>query len=84
MGLRIDALFAWIIVDDDGDEALPAALGPGGTWFPLVGADEARIRSLQPYAADAGRQVGRPVRLVRFDSREELEVLEPGERRTKH
>lgn len=71
---RIDEMFAFIVVDDDGTEGIPATY-LGNTLYPLVGADMKRVESLRPAAEDYARSSGKPVRLVRFSTREELEVI---------
>ena len=71
-------LYAWIIVNEDGDEGVPAFLAPSG-WMPMVGADEARIKSLAPMArnvfagmaADPASGVA-ALKFYRFGPREEL------------
>jgi hypothetical protein len=74
-GQSIDALFAWVCTEPDGGEGVIGAdVGLGGVT-PSVGADMDRIKSLRPYAEAARRLTGYPVRLVRFGSREDLEVL---------
>lgn len=75
-GFRIRSLSAWVIIDADDDESLPAAF-IFDHLVPLVAADEARLRILRPFAEAVGRRVGKPVRLIRFTVREELEVIEP-------
>jgi len=74
-GLSIDALYAWVCTEPDGGEGVIGAdIGLGGVE-PLVGADMDRIKSLRPYAEALRSMTGYPVRLVRFGSREDLEVL---------
>jgi hypothetical protein len=72
--VRIDQIFAFICVDDDGTEGIPAISTPIGV-MPLVGADEARIESLRKYAEQISRDMGKKVTLVKFTNRIEMEVL---------
>lgn len=75
-GQSIDALYAWVATEPDGGEGIIAALIPGMPGMtPLVGADMDRMRSYRPFAEMARIGSGYPVRLVRFGSREDLEVL---------
>lgn len=76
IGESIDALYAWVATEPDGGEGVCGAFIPDivGT-MPLVGADMDRIKSLRPYAELMRRTTGYPVRLVRFGSREDLEIL---------
>ena len=48
MPLVIEKLYAWIMVDEDGDEAIPAMTLADNGWLPMIGADEARMESLRP------------------------------------
>ena len=75
MGLVINQMFAFIIVAEDGDEAIPAVLRHG-VWMPLCGADLARIKSMRPYAERTAREMGSKVTLVHFRERHEIEVIE--------
>lgn len=71
---RISSLFAFIIVDDDGTEGVPAL----SNGMPLIGADLARVAALRPYAEEAARVYGKPVTLARFSVRVDQEVITPG------
>jgi len=74
-GQAIEAMYAWVATERDGGEGvLGMDIGLGGVT-PLVGADMDRMRSLRPYAEQLKRVTGRPVRLVRFSRREDLEIL---------
>jgi hypothetical protein len=73
-GQAISVLYAWIATEPDGGEGVCSAQ-IGDTHMPLVGADLDRIKSLRQWAEAARRATGYPVRLVRFGSREDLEVL---------
>lgn len=74
---RIEELFAFIIEEDGpGDEAVPA-FQAGGVWYPLLGADRARIDSLRDRAKEIAKALKKPIRLVRFIDRIEEEVIEP-------
>lgn len=74
---RIDEMYAFI-TEDNGpeDEGIIGIKTPGGIWMPLVGADMERIESLRLVARDISRNLGKPVRLIRFTNREELELIE--------
>lgn len=74
LGFRIETLWAYLAVHDDGDEGVIAA-SIGGVMMPLVAADEARLRDLRPYAEQVVALTGKAVRLVRFDHRVVEEVL---------
>ena len=74
--LRISEMFAFIVVDDDGTEGIPAIPGPRGVALPMVGADMARIESLRPWAVDAARILKKKVSLVKFTNRVHLKNIE--------
>jgi hypothetical protein len=72
-GKPIEALYAWVAVEPDGEGVV--AILVGDTWYPLVGADKARIEWLRGAAQDVKRAHGYPVKLVRFDQLTVLEEL---------
>lgn len=73
-GQSIDAIYAWVATDPDGGEGI-CSFQLGDTHMPLVGADMDRIKSLRRFAESVRRISGYPVRLVRFGSRDDLEIL---------
>jgi hypothetical protein len=75
-GQSIEAIYAWVATEPDGGEGICSAQQLGSNLvMPLVGADIDRIKSLRPHAEAVRRITGYPVRLVRFGSRDDLEVL---------
>lgn len=65
----ITELWAWVITEENGSEGVAAMEMriDGKPWLmPLVGADEERIRSLEPHARYAAERTGQPVALRRF------------------
>jgi len=75
--LRIDRLFAFIALDEDGTEGLIGHYQPDGTWTPLVGADMARVDSLRPIVVDIATQTDRRITLAVFSNRDNVETFEP-------
>lgn len=75
MTLSIDQMFAFIAVDDDG-EGITGFKGPMG-WMPMVGADMARIDSFREIAQELSNVSGKRIVIAKFDSRTDLEVIEP-------
>lgn len=73
--LPIKAIYAWVMTQPDGGEAIPAIATPDGLTMPLIGADVDRVNSFRRIAENMRRDVGYPVRLVRFGHREVLEEL---------
>jgi len=76
--VRVEQMFAFIVIDDDGTEGIPAVQTKSmgfPTFLPLVGADMARIDSLRHFAVQVAREMKKPVTLVKFTHREEVEVI---------
>ncbi len=79
---RIDALWAFVSVDEDGNEGLCAMSLPG--WpgpMPLIAADEARLRSLIPMAERLAAATKTRIRLIKLTTREELLAIGPDGKR---
>lgn len=72
---RIDQMYVYIIEDrspdDEGVMGVKTSLG----WMPLVGADLERAKSYRSLAEATAKQLGKPVKLVLFTNRQELEVI---------
>lgn len=75
---RIEELFAYIAheKDDPDDEGITAFKG-GGTWMPMVGADEARMISLKKKAQEIANITRQKITLVKFSTKTVLETIEP-------
>jgi hypothetical protein len=74
--LLISEMGAYVMEDGEG-EGIPAFLGPDGVWLPLVGADSDRMKSLRPMAEVVANEKGRPIKLIRFDNRVDVETINP-------
>lgn len=73
VGFRITELYAFLAVfAGDADEGVVAWNG-----LPLVAANKVRLEQLRAQAEEIARLAGRPVRLVRFSVREDLETIAP-------
>lgn len=73
--LRVDALYAYLVIDDrDNVEGIAAVFGADG-WKPMVGADLDRMEMLEPAALALARRFSVKVTLARFTTREDLKVL---------
>lgn len=78
MSFRIDRIWAFLSVGADNEEGVVGFLDRRtGQWMPMVAADEKRLRALQELAQYTAETSGRAVRLVRFDVRTDVEILEP-------
>jgi hypothetical protein len=75
---KIERLLAYVIADkDEEDEGVPAVMAPNGMLFPLMGADEERMKSLRTEAQHVADAKGKPVKLLRFTQLEIVDVIEP-------
>lgn len=72
----IEEMFAFVAEDTGPEDEGLVAEKIGGFWFPLVGADMARITSLRPMAERIAHHTGKKIKLIRFCVREEMEVIE--------
>ena len=75
---RIEKLYAFIAEDaGPDDEGITAFLSGDDRWLPMVGADQARVASLRRVAQNIATLTRKPVRLLEFSVRTELEVIQP-------
>ena len=73
--LRINQVFAFVIVDEDGTEGVVAVLRDG-VWMPLMGADMSRVESLKALVRDAPQCRGKRVTILRFGDREDIGTID--------
>ncbi len=66
-GQKIEKIYAWIAIEADGGEGIPA-IQLGETWFPLIGANRERMESFRQAAENAARATGQPVQLKMFST----------------
>lgn len=74
--LRIEEMFAFVVMDTDNTEGVPA-FQSGQHLLPMVGADLAMVEKLRPMAQQFANANGLPITLVVFRTREEVEVIRP-------
>jgi hypothetical protein len=77
---RIETLFAFVVIDPDGDEAVPT-FRVGATLLPLTGADPARVAQLLPIAEELAARSGKRIELVQFEARVHHRWVEPAAER---
>jgi len=76
---KITEMFAFIIEDaGPGDEGV-VAFSDRGIMMPMVGADTQRAQSLKPMARLLSRKFGKPIKLIHFTERVEVETITGGE-----
>jgi hypothetical protein len=80
---KINEMFAFISTDKDAeDEGITAwnfidVFKGDNNWAPLLGADQARVESLKPYAQHIADATGKTILFVKFSCRTELETMNP-------
>jgi hypothetical protein len=74
---KINEIYAYIQADQGPDDEGVIAAKLGGTWMPLIGADVARKDALKIAAQNTANITKKPVKLVKFSVREEIEVFTP-------
>ncbi len=77
LGFRVEQVWVALMIHADGDEAVPAMMAPNGMMMPLVAADPKRLGWLRETAAYLAKSSGKPIRIVCFRIREDLELIEP-------
>jgi hypothetical protein len=75
---RIEELFAFVIQDGPtaDDEGVPAEW-IGAAWFPLMGADIARVESLMPLAQGLADKTGKSLRILKSVKLEQVGEIHP-------
>ncbi len=73
MKLRIDELFLFVAENEEGEGLIGHR--SGDQWIPFVCADKARLNSLRPMAENIARESGKKIKLIKFTTRTELEVI---------
>lgn len=74
---KIAELWAWVSTDNDENDEGVIGWNSKMGWLPLVGADKARVESLRQLAQQTATITGKPVKLVKFTTRVEVEVVAP-------
>jgi hypothetical protein len=75
---RIRHFWAVIVVDPaDNSEALVYWRAASGQPVPLLAADEHRLASIQKILPQVAKHYGRPLKLARFGTREDVEEIKP-------
>jgi hypothetical protein len=80
---RIETVFAFIVVDTDGTEGVPAqfypagVLGPAATWLPYVTADPTAVAAMRARVLADPNLTGTRVTLAQFTGRTNVETLQP-------
>jgi len=73
---RIETMWV-MVVEEGGEEGIPAIQGPDNMVLPLVGSDCSKLDHYRHIAQQIADDEGKPVRLLCFMERREIDVLEP-------
>lgn len=77
MGLQINELYAWVAVDEDGDEGVMSFYSPQlQAHMPMVGADFPRVDSMREIARRLARDGGVECELRKFTAMTVVEKVE--------
>jgi len=72
--VKADKLFAFITVDEEGNEGVAAFYSDSG-WMPMVGRDISRVESLMKTARIIASETGIDIELREFSSCKLIEVI---------
>lgn len=76
-GQKISEIYAFIAVDDEGDEGICSVHHRNEGWVPLVTQNREDLDKLRPVAADVALRTGHVVHLRRYKVMEIVEVIHP-------
>lgn len=74
VGFRIEELWAFLAIHEDGDEGLVGVATPMG-MAPAVAADREAMHMLKPQMREIARATGMEIKLVRLHTREDVETI---------
>ncbi len=74
---KIIEMYAFVVEDSGPDDEGLAAMKVGTGWMPMVGADMARVESLRGAAKNLAQALGKPIKVLHFTQREDVEVISP-------
>lgn len=79
MSTDVTHLYAWLMLDEDGNEAVPALCDDLGVWRPMMGPDRQQMLDLEGMAMQTARMAGHghPIQLVSFERQRLVRTLEP-------
>ena len=74
---RILTLHAFVGYDEEGNEGIASTLSSDGMWFPMITGSLDKIGEMRDVAQEIANLSGRPVKLIRFAVRSDLEEIRP-------
>jgi hypothetical protein len=78
LGFRIEHIWAFVSQGEGDEDEGVCGVQLGGTFYPMIAADEDRVEQFRAHAERIARETGRTIKLVRFDERVELETIARG------
>jgi|1185.fasta_scaffold2021842_2 hypothetical protein len=79
---RINVVYAFIAIDKDGSEGIPAFVAENNLVMPLLGADLDRVETLRPIAEDIAVTKNLIITLAKFEHRTDLEIFPASDKET--
>lgn len=73
--MKIDEIYAFLSIDEKGNEGVCSAQMPSGNWLPMLAADMARVNDLRNIAEHISKQSGLKIRLCKFSTKTVVEVI---------
>lgn len=75
--MRIDEVYMFVSIDETGEGVCAAPIMGADSLVPLIAADEARMKSLIPWAQKLAALSGKQVKLIKLSQRTELMSFQP-------
>ncbi len=72
----ITEVFVYVVTESEGEEGIPA-ISLDGAIMPMLAADPKVVQKFRRYALSIAKEMGKPVKLVRFSTMEVVEEFEP-------
>lgn len=74
---KIEEMYAFVMDDEEPDDEGIIGMNAGPLLLPLVGADMDRVNSLKDAAQTISNVAGKPVKILKFEKRSQIGVIEP-------
>jgi len=74
---RLNILYAFTVTTSDGREAIASFEQPDGSMLPMASFSEEKVEEFKPIAQAIADALERPVNLIKFEKRTEVEKITP-------
>lgn len=74
---KIEEVYAFFVQNDVAAQETICAFRENDLWIPMVTIDWQRVEKMMPHARNIAAKWNTTIRLVKFNQREELELIEP-------